>query len=80
MDSGMLFKGSAPEESRGDGQEKNAEVVPRSLGGGKVSTPQTSPGIYTHMPLGGEHYMLNGHNVLVTLMTVRLHHCVQGLQ
>ena len=34
MDSGILFKGSAPEESKGDGQEKNAEVVPRSLGGG----------------------------------------------
>jgi len=50
MDSGILFKGSAPEEFKGDGQEKNAEVVPRSLSGGKVSTPQTSPGIYTNMP------------------------------
>lgn len=54
MDSGILFNGSAPEESKGDGQEKNAEVVPRSLGGGEVSTPQSSPGMYTDMPLGGE--------------------------
>lgn len=49
MDSGILFNGSAPEESKGDGQEKNAEVVPKSLGGGKVSTPQSSPGMYTDM-------------------------------
>lgn len=49
MDSGILFNGSAPEESKGDGQEKNAEVVPRSLGGGEVSTPQSSPGMYTDM-------------------------------
>lgn len=59
MDSGILFKGSAPEESKGDGQEKNAEVVPRSLGGGEVSTPQSSPGMYTDMPLGGERDLLS---------------------
>ncbi|CAB1458714.1 unnamed protein product [Pleuronectes platessa] len=34
MDSGIVFKGSAPEESKGDGQDRNAEVVPGSLGGG----------------------------------------------
>lgn len=50
----MLSKGSAPEESKSDGQEKNAEVAPRSLGGGEVSTPQTSPGMYTDMSVGGE--------------------------
>ena len=54
MDSGILFNGSAPEESKGDGQDKNVEVVPRSLGGGEVSTPQSSPGMYTDMPHGGE--------------------------
>lgn len=37
-----------------NGQAKNAEVVPRSLGGCKVSTPQTSPGMCTDMPLGGD--------------------------
>lgn len=46
MDSGKLFKGSAPEESKGDGQDKNAEVVPSSLAGGDVSSPQRSPGMY----------------------------------
>lgn len=59
MDSGMLSKGSAPEESKSDGQEKNAEVVPRSLGGGEVSTPQTSPGMYTDMSVGGESGLLS---------------------
>lgn len=49
MDSGRLFKGSAPEESKGDGQEKNAEVVPGSHGGGEVSTPQSSPGMCTQI-------------------------------
>ncbi len=58
MDSGILFNGSAPEESKGDGQEKNAEVVPRCLGGGEVSTPQNSLGMYTDMPLGGESDLL----------------------
>lgn len=59
MDSGILFKGSTLKESKGDGQEKNAEVVPRSLGGGEVSTPQSSPSMYTDMPLGGEHDLLS---------------------
>lgn len=59
MDSGILFKGSAPVESNGDGQEKNAEVVPSSLRGGEVSTPQSSPGMYTDMPHGGEHDLLS---------------------
>lgn len=58
MDSGILFKGSALKESKGDGQEKNAEVVPRSLGG-EVSIPQSSSGMYTDMPLGGEHDLLS---------------------
>lgn len=55
----MLSKGSAPEESKSDGQEKNAEVVPRSLGGSEVSTPQTSPGMYTDMSVGGESGLLS---------------------
>lgn len=55
----MLSKGSAPEESKSDGQEKNAEVVPRSLGSGEVSTPQTSPGMYTDMSVGGESGLLS---------------------
>lgn len=59
MDSSILLKGSAPEESKGDGQEKYAEVVPRSLGSGEVSTPQSSPGMYTVMTLGGEHDLLS---------------------
>lgn len=59
MDSGILFKGSALKESKGDGQEKNAVVVPRSLGGGEVSTPQSSLGMYTDMPPGGEHDLLS---------------------
>jgi len=59
MDSGILFKGSAPEESNGDGQEKNAEVAPRSLGGGEVSTPRSSPGMYTDMPLGVDRDLLS---------------------
>lgn len=59
MDSSILFKGSALKESKGDGQEKNAEVVPRSHGGGEVSTPQGSPGMYTDMSLGGEHDLLS---------------------
>lgn len=53
MDSGIVFKGSASEESKGDGQEKNAEVVPRSHGGGEVSTPQSSPGMYADIASWG---------------------------
>lgn len=59
MDSGVLCQGSAPEGSKGDGQDKNAEVVPRSHGGGEVSTPQTSPGMCTDMPVGGERDLLS---------------------
>lgn len=64
MDSGIQFKGSALEESKGDGQDKNAEVVPRSLGGDKVSTPQTSPGICIDMPLGDERDLLSFHLII----------------
>ncbi|KAM3607731.1 uncharacterized protein V6R79_012760 [Siganus canaliculatus] len=59
MDGGILFNGSAPEESKGDGQEKNAGVVPRSLGGGEASTPQSPPGMYTDMLLVGERDLLS---------------------
>lgn len=41
----IRFKGSAPDECIGDGQERNAEVGAREPRWRKVSTPQNRAGI-----------------------------------
>lgn len=48
-----------PTVSGSTGQEKNVRIEPSSLGGGKVSTPQTSPGMNADMIGGGEHDLLS---------------------
>lgn len=42
-------------------KKRMQRLWPRSLGGGEVSSPQSSPGMYTDMPLGGDRDLLLDH-------------------